>query len=371
MPGGVKASRISKRRRKKIGVLTGGGDCPGLNAAIRSVTKTAILKYDMDVVGIKDGYEGLVENKFISLHYESVSGILTEGGTILGASNKANPFRYPSKNKKLKDLSGIALKNVESMGLDGLVCIGGDGTLNIAYKLYKKGLELVGIPKTIDNDLSATDITIGFDSAVITATEAIDKLHTTAQSHHRVMVIELMGRYVGWLALYAGVAGGGDIIILPEMPYDIKKICKKVMDRNKHGKRFSIVVVAEGARPKGGKMTVRKIIKDSTDPIRLGGIGNKIANDIERATGLSARVTVLGHLQRGGEPSPFDRMIATRLGVYGCDLVAKRDFGKMAAVRGKDIKAVRLEDAIKSIRRVSPDHPIIQAALSVGTSFAT
>ena len=356
--------------KKRIGVMTGGGDCPGLNAAIRAVTKTAILNYGMDVIGIKDGYEGLVENKIMPLSYEDVSGILAEGGTFLGASNKADPFRYHSNSGKPKDLSGVALRNVRMMGLSGLVCVGGDGTLTVANKLYKKGLNLVGIPKTIDNDLRATDVTIGFDSAVITATEAIDKLHTTAQSHHRVMVIELMGRYAGWLTLYAGVAGGGDIIIIPEMPYDIKKVCQKVMERYKHGKRFSIVVIAEGARPKGGRMVVKRIVKGSAEPLRLGGIGSKIAMDIEKSTGLEARVTILGHLQRGGAPSPFDRILATRLGTYACDLVARGDFGKMVAFRGKNIIAVNLKDAVKSIRRVNPKDPIIKSALAVGTSFA-
>jgi len=356
-------------RRKRIGILTGGGDCPGLNAAIRAVAKAAILNHGIEVVGISDGYIGLVENIYTSLSYGDVSGILTEGGTFLGASNKANPFRYSSPTHKLKDVSSIALRNVKNMQLDGLVCIGGDGTLSIAERLYKKGLNLVGIPKTIDNDLRATDTTIGFDSAVITATEAIDKLHTTAQSHHRVMVIEVMGRYAGWLALYSGMAGGGDIIIIPEIPYDINKVCKRVMERDKLGRRFSIVVVSEGARPKGGKMVVKKIVKDSTDPVRLGGIGNKIARDIEDLTGLEARVTVLGHLQRGGSPSPFDRVLATRLGTFACDLVIQRKFGKMAALKGGDIVSVDLKDAVKSIRKVSPNHPVIKSALAVGTSF--
>jgi len=209
--------------KKRIGVLTGGGDCPGLNAAIRAVAKAAIVDYKIEVLGIRDGYIGLIENKYTPLSYEDVSGILTEGGTFLGSSNKTNPFRYQTTSGKFKDVSDRVLINVDKMRLNGLVCIGGDGTLSIAYRLHRKGLKLVGIPKTIDNDLKATDFTIGFDSAVVTATEAIDKLHTTAQSHHRVMVIEVMGRYAGWLALYAGVAGGGDVIVLPEIPYDIKK----------------------------------------------------------------------------------------------------------------------------------------------------
>ncbi len=353
----------------RIGILTGGGDCPGLNAAIRAVAKTAILNYNMEVIGIKDGFLGLIENRFTPLSYSDVSGILTEGGTFIGASNKANPFKHGSSSGRNRDLSGVVLRNVRMMELDALVCIGGDGTLTVAHRLYKKGLKLVGVPKTIDNDLRATDMTIGFDSAVVTITEAIDKLHTTAQSHHRVMVIEVMGRYAGWLALYGGVSGGGDIILIPEIPYDIKNVCEVVTERNKKHKRFSIVVVSEGAKPKGGRMVVKRVIKDSAEPIRLGGIGNKIAGDIERLTGLEARVTVLGHLQRGGSPTPFDRMLATRLGTFGCDLVARGEFGKMAALRGQDIKAVDLKDAVKSIKKVDPKSTVIKSAVSVGTSF--
>lgn len=354
---------------RRIGILTGGGDCPGLNAAIRAITKTAILDYDMEVIGIKDGFLGLIEDRHIDISYEDVSGILTHGGTFLGASNKANPFRHPGAKGRFYDVSDRAIKNYNAMELNGLICIGGDGTLSIAYRLYKKGVKLVGIPKTIDNDLAQTDITIGFDSALVTATEAIDKLHTTAQSHHRVMVIEVMGRYAGWLALYAGVAGGGDIILLPEIPYDINKVCEVVLKRNRRGKRFSIVVVSEGARPKSGKMVVKKFVKDSTDPVRLGGIGEKIADDIELITGLETRVTVLGHLQRGGEPSPFDRVLATRLGVDACRLVAKKDFGKIVALKQGDIVPVGLKKAVKDIRRVKVKDPLIKTATSVGTSF--
>ncbi|MFH1077348.1 MAG: ATP-dependent 6-phosphofructokinase, partial [Pseudomonadota bacterium] len=231
------------------------------------------------------------------------------------------------------------------------------------------GVKLVGVPKTIDNDLKQTDATIGFDSALITATQAIDKLHTTAQSHHRVMVIEVMGRYAGWLALYSGLAGGGDIILLPEIPYDIKKVCGVVSKRNQSGKRFSIVVASEGAKPRGGKMIVKKIVKDSTDPLRLGGIGNKLVNDIEQMTGLEARVTVLGHLQRGGEPSPFDRMLATRFGVEACELIAKGNFGKMVVLKAGQIKKTDLARAVGDIKRVGLNDPVIKAARSVGTSF--
>lgn len=355
--------------RRRIGILTAGGDCPGLNAAIRAIAKTAILNYDMKVIGIKDGFLGLIEKRFTSVSYEDVSGILTLGGTILGASNKANPFRHPDFKGRFKDVSGIAIENYRAMGLDGLVCIGGDGTLNIAYKLYKKGIKLVGVPKTIDCDLRQTDATIGFDSALITATEAIDKLHTTAQSHHRVMVIEVMGRYAGWLALYSGLAGGGDIVLLPEIPYDIKKVCEVVLKRNEKGKKFSIVVVSEGARQKAGKMVVKRIVRDSTDPVRLGGIGDKIAADIEKITGLETRVTVLGHLQRGGVPSPFDRILATRFGVASCGLVAKGDFGKVVTLKAGDIKIVDLAKAVGDIKRVSLKDPVIEAAMAVGTCF--
>jgi len=358
-----------KVNKKRIGILTGGGDCPGLNAGIRAIAKAAILNYDMEVIGIKDGFLGLIENKFLPISYENVSGILSLGGTFLGASNKANPFRHPDSRGTFKDVSEIAIKNYRGMKLDGLVCIGGDGTLSIAYKLYKKGIKIIGVPKTIDNDLLKTDATIGFDSALITATQAVDKLHTTAQSHHRVMIIEVMGRYAGWLALYAGLAGGGDIILLPEIPYDIKKICEIVLKRNQCGKRFSIVVVSEGARPMRGKMVFKKIINDSTDPVRLGGIGNKIGDDIEKITGLEARVTILGHLQRGGEPSPFDRILATRFGTKACELAARGVFGKAVVLRSGQIRVVNLRDAVGSIKRVSVNNPVVKSAMAVGTSF--
>jgi phosphofructokinase-like protein len=364
-----RAKRVVRGKKKRIGILTGGGDCPGLNASIRAIAKTAILNYDMEVIGIKDGFLGLIENRFSRISYEDVSGILTLGGTFIGASNKANPFRHPDFKGGFKDVSKTAVENYKAMELDGLVCIGGDGTLSIAYKLYKKGIKLVGVPKTIDRDLRQTDATIGFDSALITATQAIDKLHTTAQSHHRVMVIEVMGRYAGWLALYSGLAGGGDIILLPEIPYNIEKVCEVVLKRNQRGKRFSIVVVSEGARPKAGKMVVRKIVMDSTDPVRLGGIGNKIADDIEKITGLETRVTVLGHLQRGGEPSPFDRILATRFGVASCELVAKGDFGKVVTLKAGNIRAVDLAKTVKDIRRVGLKDPVIKAAMAVGTFF--
>jgi len=359
------------KKKKKIGVLTSGGDCPGLNAVIRGVVKASISSGQIDVYGIMDGFCGLINKHIIPLDWIKASGILTQGGTILGTSNKADPFRWPRKNKNGKttfvDVSDEVVKYIKKQGYDNLVCIGGDGTMTISEKLSKKGVRIIGVPKTIDNDICGTDITFGFDTAKSTATEAIDKIHTTAMSHHRVMVIELMGRYSGWLALEAGIAGGGDVILIPELPYELDKIIAEVKRRSKTGRRFSIVVVSEGAKPKGGELTVKRKIKDSTDPIRLGGIGNKIAHDIEEKTGLETRVTVLGHLQRGGTPTASDRILATRFGVKAAELCLTGAGGVMIAVRGNDIVTVPLTDIAGKNRTVNKDHPLIQVAKEVGT----
>src|SRR4030043_1699494 len=251
-------------KRKRMAILTGGGDCPGINAVIRAVAKKAMLEKEMEVIGLGDGYDGIVDNRWRPLDYEAVSGILTLGGTILGTSKTVNPYRYAvQKGNRLefRNLSKITIKNLKNLDIDSLVCIGGDGTLGIAYRLYKDGIPIVGVPKTIDNDLRGTEITFGFDSAVQIATEAIDRIHTTAQSHHRIMIVEVMGRRAGWIALYSGVAGGGDIILIPEIPYDISVVAEKVKERNKRGKRFSIVGVAEGAKPKGGEVGIKKMVK--------------------------------------------------------------------------------------------------------------
>ncbi|MFC2140332.1 6-phosphofructokinase [Candidatus Auribacterota bacterium] len=363
---------MKEKRIKKIGILTGGGDCPGLNAVIRAAAKTAMSIYGMEVIGFKDGFQGLIDNDYKKLSFPDVSGILTQGGTILGTSNKADPFATAANKEgklTLIDRSNICLKNYKQLKLEALICIGGDGTMAISSKLSKMGLNIVGVPKTIDNDLAETDFTFGFDSAVTTAAEAIDKLHSTAQSHHRVMIIEIMGRYAGWLTLYSGVASGSDIIIIPEIPYDINKICEVVKERNKRGKRFSIIAVAEGAKPKGGKMVVGKVIKDSPDPIRLGGIAQKIAHDIETFTELETRVTTLGHLQRGGTPTPHDRILATRYGKKATELVVKKSFSKMVALKRNNITAVSLQKAVDKLKLVPKNHPIIQVAKSVGTSF--
>ena len=313
----------------------------------------------------------MVDKKIIEIDWIKVSGILTQGGTILGTSNIANPFKWPVKNEKgeveFQDRSDDVAKYITELGLDNLVCIGGDGTMAIAQMLSRKGIRIVGVPKTIDNDIWGTDITFGFDSAMTAATEAIDKIHTTAMSHHRVMVVEVMGRYAGWLALESGVAGGGDVILIPEMPYNIDLICEVVLQRSKQGRRFSILVVSEGAKPEGGDMVVHKVVKESTDPIRLGGIGLKVANDIEAMTGLESRVTVLGHLQRGGTPTAFDRILATRFGVKAAALCHNGVGGVMVAVRGRDIVAVPLSDIGGKMRLVDPNEPLIDVAKSVGT----
>jgi phosphofructokinase-like protein len=353
-------------RRKRIGILTGGGDCPGLNAAIRAVAKTAIHRYKMEVIGIEDGYEGLIENKTRELESEDVSGILTQGGTILGTSNRTNPFAY---GKKKRDVSQKVLRNFRSLNLQALVCIGGDGTLHIAHELLQSGMPIVGIPKTIDNDVQATDFTIGFDSAVAVATEAIDNIHSTAESHHRVMIMELMGRYTGWVALHAGVAGGGDIILIPEIPYRIEKICREVKRRSRVGKRFSIIVVAEGVKLENEGLVIKRRVKTSTDPIRLGGVSYKIARQIEELTGLETRVIILGHLQRGGKPTDFDRILATQLGKKAVDMILTEEFGCMSSLQCGQTTAVPIESAISSLKKVDISSPLVEAARAVGTCF--
>jgi phosphofructokinase-like protein len=358
-------------RKKRIGILTGGGDCPGLNAVIRGVAKATISQYDMEVLGIEDGFMGLVERRTIPLDWTKVSGILTQGGTILGTNNRANPFKWGVKKDNgdivFSDVSDQVIAYIGELGLDVLVCIGGDGTMSIASKLSEKGIRIIGVPKTIDNDIVGTDLTFGFDSAVSTATEAIDKIRTTAMSHHRVMIIEVMGRYAGWLALHSGIAGGGDVILIPEIPYRIDVVCNVVMDRSKRGRQFSIVVVSEGAKPEGGKRVVKRVVKDSTDPIRLGGIGHRVADQIEKATDQECRVTVLGHLQRGGTPTAFDRVLATRYGIKAAEMCHHGKNSQMVALHGNKIAAVPLSEVGGKMRLVDPNHPLIDAARKVGT----
>ncbi|GJQ58949.1 MAG: ATP-dependent 6-phosphofructokinase [Candidatus Scalindua sp. AMX11] len=359
-------------RKKRIAILTGGGDCPGINSVIRAVVKKAILEHGMTVIGIEDGFEGLILDKYKTLSYEDVSGILTLGGTILGTSNRANPYKYSvtkSGKTELKDLSKSVIRNIKKLNVDCLICVGGDGTLGIANRFFNDGVPVIGVPKTIDNDIKGTDISFGFDSAVQIATEGIDRVHTTAQSHHRVMIIEVMGRRAGWIALYSGVASGGDIILIPEIPYDISIVAKKVKERNKKGKRFSIVVIAEGARPQGGDVIVQRMGKDSSAPVRLGGIGFVLGEELEKITDLETRTVVMGHLQRGGAPTPFDRILGSQLGTHTIDLIHNEEFGNMIGVKGNNFTKVSLELVAKGTRLVPSNHMLIKSARSLGTSF--
>ncbi|MEJ2616945.1 MAG: ATP-dependent 6-phosphofructokinase [Ignavibacteriaceae bacterium] len=361
----------TRSRITRIGVLTGGGDCPGLNAVIRGVTKPA-QDYGMTVYGIHDGFEGLVEGKASELRNQDVSGILSQGGTILGSSNKGDPFHWPvSKNGEIviEDRSADVIKNYNAWNLDAIIAIGGDGTMHICNKLSNLGLNMVGVPKTIDNDLDATDVTFGHDSAVFVVSEALDRLHTTASSHHRVIVVEVMGRYAGWIALHGGLAGGADIILIPEIPFSWDKIYDKILKRELMGKRFSLVCVAEGAKPMGGHLVTRGTDKKRTDPLQLGGIGKVVADSIERDTGRETRVTVLGHLQRGGSPTPYDRILSTKFGSFAIDLVADKKFGRMVALKGSEIKNIKIEDAISKQKLVTSDNQAVIAARAIGISF--
>lgn len=360
------------RNKKRIAVLTGGGDCPGINAVIRAVTKKAILEYDTEVIGIEDGYDGLVNNRYRNLGYNDVSGILTLGGTILGTSKKSNPYMYAVKKRnkiEFQDQSKIAIKNIKDLNIACMVCIGGDGTLGIASQLFKDGVPIVGVPKTIDNDLRGTDITFGFDSAVLIATEGIDRVHTTAESHHRIMIVEVMGNNAGWIALHSGIAGGGDIILIPEIPYDMNIIAEKVKERSGQGKRFSIVVIAEGARPKGGEVVIRRMVRESSQPVRLGGVGFVLGEQLEKITGLETRTVMMGHLLRGGSPTPFDRVLATRFGTRAVDLIENKEFGYMVGLKGNSLVKVPLEDVAKGPKRIPLNHQLIKSARSVGTCF--
>ncbi len=356
---------------KRIGILTGGGDCPGLNAVIRSIAKPAMNFFNVRVIGILDGFEGLVEGRMRELTPADVTGIINVGGTILGTSNKGNPFQYPVEGPtgvRIIDASNQALEHYRNWKLDVLFAIGGDGTMHISNKFSQIGMNVIGIPKTIDNDLDATDITFGHDSARAVATEAVDRLQTTASSHHRVMVVETMGRYAGWIALGAGVAGGADIILIPEIPFHWEKIYQAVLQRSK-GAKFSIVCVAEGAKPADGEIVVKELDKKRTDPVRLGGIGELVGQKISEETGLETRVTVLGHVQRGGSPTPYDRILGTRFGATALQAASDGKFGVMVSLQRRDVITVPIVDAIGKLRLVPPDAQLILAARSVGTSF--
>ena len=351
----------------RVGLLTGGGDCPGLNAVIRAVTKSLILQQNAEVIGFEDGFLGLIEERMRPLDYADVSGILTLGGTILGTSNIANPFSYYKRGDA--DVSPQVVKLIKRLGLTALVCIGGDGTLTIANRLALKGVNVIGVPKTIDNDLAATERTFGFDTAVSIATEVIDRLHSTAQSHNRVMIVETMGRYAGWIALFAGVAGGADVILIPEFEYEIDEVVRVCKERESGGQRFTIVVVAEGSKPKGGELVVREHISDSPDPLRLGGIGKALELELKQHLRSEIRTTILGHVQRGGTPTSFDRNLATAFGAYAASLVANQQFGRMVALKRNRLTSVPLGEVADKIRQVPYDSPMIAAGLAVGTSF--
>ena len=361
------------KKIRKLGILTGGGDCPGLNAVIRAVVHTACRDYGLEVCGIIDGYAGLIHKNVRKLELPDVSGILPRGGTILGTSNRDNPFHYSEGRDgktEHRDVSAQALKTIEYNEIDVLIAVGGDGTQIIANRFFEKhGLPVIGVPKTIDNDLNGTDVTFGFDTALTIATTAIDKLHSTAESHHRVMVIEVMGRYAGWIALEAGLAGGGDVILIPELPYRIEKVCEKILRRFEGGKRFSLVVVAEGAKPEGGQLVVARQVNDASDPIRLGGIAAKVGNQVEDMTGIESRYTILGHVQRGGSPSPYDRILASRFGYHAVEAAVNRKFGQMVGLRGNEIKTTPIKEAVAEPRRVKADDDIVRTAKAVGTCF--
>jgi phosphofructokinase-like protein len=327
----------------RVAILTGGGDCPGLNAVIRGVTRRAITSYGYDVLGIKNGWKGLIDGDVEPLGLYAVSGILHRGGTILGTS-RTNPMRNRDDFLRIED-------NLKRYEIDALIAVGGDDTLSAALALHKEGINVVGIPKTIDNDIKGTDFTFGFNTAVSIVTEAIDRLHTTAESHHRIMVVEVMGRNSGWIAVMAGIAGGADYIIIPEVPYDLQKICKALTKRHKH-KKFSIVVVAEGAISADGELVRQSDRVDEFGNIRLGGIGQIIGERIEKIAGIETRVTILGHVQRGGSPTAYDRILATRFGVRAVDAVKEKQFGKMVALRSEEIIMVKLEEAVLENKKV-------------------
>jgi len=356
---------------RRIGILTAGGDCPGLNAVIRAVVKSALRRNPpIQVLGIQDGFTGLVENRTQSLEEGDVSGILVRGGTILGTSNRDNPFKYVSTpDAKPRDRSQDVLGNIKKHKLDGVIAVGGDGTLRCALEFERLGVNIIGVPKTIDNDLCGTDVTFGFDSALAVATDAVDRLHSTAESHHRVLICEVMGRYAGWIALHAGMAGGGDIILIPEIAYSIERICESIHRREKRGRSFSIIVVAEGAKPMGGKFVTQGHYEGADKRPRLGGVSHQIAEQIEKRTGDEVRVVILGHLQRGGTPTAFDRWLATQFGVRAVILAEKGQWGRMVSLRGTHFSDVPIAEAVQQLRRVDPQGDSVEAARAVGTSF--
>ncbi len=368
-----------RKKIHRIGILTGGGDCPGLNAVIRVVTKAAINKLGIEVLGIEDGYLGLIRNRIRPLGLNDVSNILTVGGTILGTSNKADPSHFvvgeDDDGKPIfEDVTQRVVEHVREREIDVLVCIGGDGTMSGAANLVEHGIHCVGVPKTIDNDLMHTDVTFGFATAVQTATECLDRIHSTASSHHRVMLVELMGRNAGWLTMHAGIASGADVILIPEIPYDIDSVCEEVVRRSKHGKRFTLIAVAEGAKPKGGRQVVNMVVHDSPDPIRLGGVSTVLAEEISARTHRETRATILGHVQRGGTPVASDRILATQFGYKAIQMVAMHEWNRVAVMQDGRTGMAELA-AVANKQRViglllSAEHAVESSFVSCGYCVA-
>jgi phosphofructokinase-like protein len=368
----ARSRMIDPGKIKHIALLTGGGDCPGLNAVIRGVVRAAFNLHGWEVTGILDGFDGLIDGRSRKLTPRDVRGLQMRGGTILGTSNRGNPLHYPVEERGatvFRDVTGTILKTLKKNRIDVLIAVGGDGTMKIAQALFEKGVPVLGVPKTIDNDLKATDVTFGFNSAVSTATEALDRLHTTAESHHRVMVLEVMGRDSGWIALEAGIAGGADVILIPEIPYDVGEVCSHIRSRKRTGSRFSIVVAAEGAFPKGGDKIYEKEPGEDGSPGRLGGIGRLIAGQIAQCTGIETRTVVLGHVQRGGSPTTYDRILATRFGVEAVSSMARGCYGKMVCLDGTRIICKNIKQAIREINYVDPKGQLVRTAEALGITM--
>jgi 6-phosphofructokinase 1 len=362
---------MAEKEIKKIAISTGGGDCPGLNAVIRGVVYTAVKQYGWEVLGIKDSFNGLIyPDQIMPLGIDDVKNILHKGGTIIGTTNRGNPFTWERQKKdgstEITDYSDRVMENFEHLELDALIVVGGDGTQKIAQGFFQKGMPVVGVPKTIDNDLCATDTTFGFDSAVRTATDALDKLRSTAESHHRVMIVEMMGRHSGWIALHSGLAGAAHAILIPEIPFDLDAVCASLTTRRQRGSRFSIVVAAEGAYPAGGDKVVQATAAENLGVERLGGIGAFVAREIAERLGVETRVVVLGHVQRGGSPTPFDRILGTRFGIHAVNLIEQGNFGRMVAMRGRAIIDVDIADAVDALNRVDPEGELVRTAEALG-----
>ena len=359
---------------QRFGILTGGGDCPGLNAVIRAVTKSAVAEYGLEVYGIADGYLGLIENRVHPLTFDKVSNILDEGGTILGTSNRADPAHFctghSSSGKPIfENVTERVVQHVNERRLDALVCIGGDGTMSGAAHLAQHGVPIVGVPKTIDNDLMHTDVTFGFDTAVSIAADALDRIRTTASSHHRVMLVEMMGRNAGWITLHAGTASGADIILIPEIPYQLDSVCARCMERGRRGKAYTIIAVSEGAAPLGGEMVVDRVVHESPDPIRLGGVSEVLCAQIAERTKLECRATILGHVQRGGKPTAHDRVLATQFGHQAVKLLVAGEYNRMVALQNGALTSVPIAEVADRQKLIPPDHPLIAACRATGVSF--